>query len=66
MSKFQKRHYEAIAEVFGTFNEKDLYHLDDIIGAFEALFINDNPRFDVQRFWDRVKHYIDNYSPNWD
>lgn len=57
MSKFQRRHYEAIAELLG-------YMADEISRAFVVeqfivMFKRDNSRFQPDRFRERVKQHAD-------
>ena len=62
MSKFQQRHYEAIAKVmldtkpdrgFGTCEaerNRELYQWEDIRDSLRELFAEDNPRFKADKF----------------
>ena len=50
MSKFQKRHYEAIATVLRE-NNFDTSHVE----KFALMFAQDNPNFDYHRFVHATK-----------
>ena len=57
MSAFAHRHYEAIAEIIADVSESvsigEILHAEAgevLIRSLELLFIDDNPKFDVERF----------------
>ncbi len=57
MSMFAHRHYEAIAEIIADVSESvsigEILHAEAgevLIRSLELLFIDDNPKFDVERF----------------
>lgn len=50
-TKFQQRHFEAIASMMQSIDrELDRHAQATIIAALVDLFVQDNPRFDVGRF----------------
>ena len=57
MSKFQRRHYEAIAEVLGYTAEKRVRNL--LTEEFVAMLKRDNPNFSPDRFRARVEQYAE-------
>lgn len=59
MSKFQKRHYEEIADIFRIFHDRNKTHyrpqarkeyLAEIITEFADAFKRNNPNFNWNRF----------------
>ena len=57
MSAFAHRHYEAIAEIIADVSESvsigEILHAEAgevLIRSLELLFIDDNPKFDIERF----------------
>jgi len=57
MGAFAHRHYEAIAEIIADVSESvsigEILHAEAgevLIRSLELLFIDDNPKFDVERF----------------
>tara|TARA_R100000152_G_C6604929_1_gene60755 strand:+ start:361 stop:549 length:189 start_codon:yes stop_codon:yes gene_type:complete len=57
MSKFQRRHYEAIAEVLGYTAEKRVRDL--LTEQFVRMLKRDNPNFSPDRFRARVKQHAE-------
>jgi hypothetical protein len=55
MSKFQRRHYEAIAEVLAVFHSKGSFTVEDIDEEFIAMFQTDNPNFKRERFKKKIE-----------
>jgi len=51
MSKYQRRHYEEIAEILA---HPDCLATDEVIDRFITLFENDNPNFDNNRSLNRI------------
>ena len=49
MSKFQKRHYEAIAEVLAYTNAHNV-----VVNQFISMLQADNPKFNRNRFIGRI------------
>ena len=52
MNKFQRRHYVAIAKLFG-----DCQIDDKTIQSFCDMFIEDNPAFDEKKFRDMIDSF---------
>jgi hypothetical protein len=57
MSAFAHRHYEAIAEIIGDVDYSvskgevtDAQAYEVMVRALELLFIEDNPKFNLERF----------------
>lgn len=57
MSKFQRRHYEAIAEVLGLMVDERIRNY--CVAHFINMFERDNSRFQPDRFRGRVKQHAD-------
>lgn len=57
MSKFQRRHYEAIAEILGYTAEKQARKF--ITEQFVRMFKRDNPNFNPDRFRARVEQHAE-------
>jgi len=57
MSKFQRRHYEAIAEVLGYTAEKRVRDL--LTEQFVRMLKRDNPNFNPDRFRARVEQHAE-------
>ena len=57
MSKFQRRHYEAIAEVLGLMVDERIRNY--CVAHFIKMFERDNPNFKPDRFRARVKQHAD-------
>jgi len=57
MSMFQRRHYEAIAELLGYMPDKVSRAF--VVEQFVVLFKRDNSNFNPDRFRDRVKQHAD-------
>lgn len=51
---YKKRHYEDLARILGTST-----NWADVYDAIVVMFARDNPRFNAQRFADRVKEYTE-------
>ena len=58
MSKFQRRHYEAIAEHIG-YMQIDEASREILIEDFIVMFKRDNSRFQPDRFRERVSQYVE-------
>ena len=63
-TKFQQRHYEAIAQViknlrYGADREHDKRVADRMAVVFSMLFTADNPNYDQQRFYTACGVYDD-------
>ena len=56
MSKFQRRHYEAIAEVLG--QDCGLNPDEYICNRFVTMFERDNPAFNATAFRSRVRQWL--------
>jgi len=66
MGKFQRRHYETIAETFVQFDEHDLYTFDEILDIFVAMLQQDNQKFKEETFVNRIRHLKDRFAPRYD
>jgi hypothetical protein len=56
MSDFQKRHYEAVADLLANiYTRGPRISVDDLIKEFEELFKADNERFDYERFRNHIQ-----------
>jgi hypothetical protein len=66
MGKFQRRHYEIIAETFVKFNEHDYYSYDDILEIFITMLQQDNQKFKEETFVNRIQHLKDRFAPRYD